>query len=138
MKLKKGKYYIGDPCYVFDKSWERVLQETSYFEDPADDDSLFTIFGKKMVCGGTAYGDGEYLDNFGRKYAVDAGLIACMPVSLLKIDNKITVKQAEKDELLHIVFMEHDFECSVSNGIFQFGNIIINTEDQDDFDRDED
>ena len=64
-KLKKGKYYVGDPCYIFGKSWDKVLNDTDYF----DNGEIVKVFSKDCIVGGTAYGDGIYTDNFGREYA---------------------------------------------------------------------
>lgn len=130
--MKKGFYYVGDPCYIFEKSWREVLDKTNYFED-----GEHTLFGKTVFGGGTAYGDGSYKDNFGRKYAVDAGLLAIIPVSLIEIDKKLTRKEIEKDESMHIVKMENDFTCEVYYGIFRFGDIVINTKDEDEEDDDD-
>ena len=62
-QFKAGKYYIGDPCYVFgteengSKSWSDILEDTDFFEK----DTL--TIGKKVfdiLGGSTAYGDGAY------------------------------------------------------------------------------
>ena len=87
-KLKKGKYYVGDPCYIFGKSWDKVLNDTDYF----DNGEIVKVFSKDCIVGGTAYGDGIYTDNFGREYNVDAGLIGVLPVSLISIDKIYTIK----------------------------------------------
>jgi len=129
-QLKKGKYYIGDPCYVFGNSWSDVLNETHFFND-----EQCKIKGKTVVGGGTAYGDGTYEDNKGRKYWVDAGLIAILPISLLKIDNKKTIKEIEESEGMHIVNFKEDFTAECANGKYRFGDIEINTaEDEEDED----
>lgn len=127
--MKKGKYYIGDPCYIFDASWDDILNQTNYFSD-----GECTIKGKICVGGGTSYGDGCYYDNEGRKYYVDAGLIAILPISLLKIDNEITISEIEKSEGMHIIDFKEDFTAECENGKFRFGNIKINTDDEDDED----
>lgn len=125
--MKKGTYYVGDPCYIFEKSWPEVLNKTGYFSD-----GEHKLFGKTVFGGGTAYGDGSYRDNFGRSYAVDAGLLAIVPISLLNHDKKMTRKQVEKDDSMHIIDMKEDFTCEVNNGVFRFGNIVINTRDTED------
>lgn len=123
-KMTKGKYYIGDPCYIFEESWMDVLNETHFFRDDK-------LKGKDICGGGTAYGDGSYYDNQGREYAVDAGIIAILPVSMLKIDNKETLKSVRASEYMHILEFKKDFECSAEDGIFTFGDIVINTKDEE-------
>ena len=121
--MKAGLYYVGDPCYAFDESWHKILEDTKYLED-----GEHKIFGKTIFAGHTAYGDGEYKDNFGRKYAVDAGLLAIMPVSLINIDKKVSRKEIEKSKVMHIVIMDKDFDCEmVGDGVFRFGDIKIDT-----------
>lgn len=127
MKLRKGTYYVGDPCYIFSESWSEVLNATNYFND----DNIVKIFGKECIAGGTAYGDGSYFDNFGRKYWVDAGLIGALPISLINKDKNVTLKKVKASEGMHIIEFTEDFEVSISNGVFNFGNIIINTTDDD-------
>jgi hypothetical protein len=127
-KLKKGKYYVGDPCYIFGKSWSEVLEKTDYFNSG----EIQLLFGKKCIAGGTAYGDGTYKDNYGREYWVDAGLIGIMPVSLLSIDKEYNVLKINKEKGMHIVEFNEDFEVSIDNGVFKFGDIIINTKDDED------
>lgn len=122
-KLKKGKYYVGDPCYIFGESWSEVLDDTYYFNN----DEIVKVFGKDCIAGRTAYGDGTYTDNFGREYNVDAGLIGVLPVSLISKDKRYTLKQIEKHKGIHIIEFKEDFEVSISGGVFEFGAITINT-----------
>ena len=121
--MKAGKYYIGDPCYIFDKSWMKILEKTNFFHP----EGYFTLFERKCFIGNTAYGDGTYVDNFNRKYAVDAGLLSILPTFLIKIDNKVSRLQIKNSGYMHIVKMEKGFECSVRAGLFKFGPIRIDT-----------
>lgn len=132
-KLKKGKYYIGDPCYIFGESWSNVLADTDFFNSGG----VVKLFGKECIVGATAYGDGTYTDNFERNYNVDAGLIGALPVSLISIDKKRTVKEIAKHNGMHIVEFKDDFEVSISGGIFIFGDIKIDTANDDDDDDDD-
>ena len=43
MKLEKGFYYVGDPGYLFNQSWEQILNDTEYFKKS----NVCEIFGKK-------------------------------------------------------------------------------------------
>lgn len=129
-KLKKGEYYVGDPSYIFGKNWVKVLEDTDYF----DNEEIVNVFGEVCVAGGTAYGDGTYTDNFGRKYDVDSGLIGILPVALISIDNKYTISQIKEDEGMHIIEFKEDFKVYIDEGIFKFGDIIIDTTGDDDED----
>lgn len=80
VELKPGKYLIGDPCYM--------LNDTRYVNlcDELDrlnyDGGLAVIDGKELAVFSTKYGDGDYKDQFGNRYPVDAGIIGCVPVEL--------------------------------------------------------
>lgn len=126
MKLNKGLYYVGDPCYIFNESWDKVLNETDFFEN-----TNTLLFGEKFIGGGTAHGDGSYFDNFGREYFVDAGLLSCLPISLLEIDNVYTVDQVKEREGFHIIEFTEDFEVYCDSGYFEFGHITIETDYHD-------
>jgi hypothetical protein len=98
------------------------LEKTNYL-----DDGDFTYKSKLCHASGTAYGDGCYQDNHGEGYGVDAGLLGIMPTSIIKTDKK------EMKRLGNVVKFLEDFEVYSDNGIFHFGNIIINTRDSDDY-----
>lgn len=125
--MKSGKYYIGDPCYIFEKLWVDVLKTTNFFTD-----GEHNLFGKTVFGGATAYGDGSYKDNYGRNYDVDSGLLAIIPAALIAKDKKVTRKQVDKEDGMHIVEMKEDFTCDVNNGVFRFGDIVIDTLHLDD------
>lgn len=123
--MPKGTYYIGDPCYLFDESsWGKVIAITNYFKE----DGRYDIFGKKCFVGGTKYGDGTYDDNYGREYGVDAGLIGILPIELIEIDNKQTLKSIIESDMMHIETFTEDFNCDINNGFFRFGKITIDTD----------
>lgn len=123
MKLPAGKYYIGDPCYVFDESWDRLLESTNYLQNkgPVDFDG-YTLFAYS-----TAYGDGTYTDQHGNEYPVDAGLLGAIPIELIEVPS------GEEDGT--ILDAPNGLEVYHDNGTFYFGDIIIKTDetDPDDF-----
>lgn len=127
LKFKKGTYYVGDPCYLFDKSWGDVLNETNFFYWPHNGELKFR--GKVVAAGSTAYGDGTYQDGEGREYWVDSGMIGILPISLEKIDNKFREGKPFKEGGAHVIKFTTDFDVEISDGIFTFGNIVINTKD---------
>jgi len=121
--FKAGKYWIGDPCYaVKDENWVSLLKRTNYL-----DDGEFEYNNQRCFASGTSYGDGEYQDNLGNSYGVDAGLIGIMPL-----------EACDGDYLDggNIIDFNEDFEIDYDNGIFEFGNIIINTKDDNEEDED--
>lgn len=134
MKLKKGTYYIGDPCYLFNKNWDNVLNETEYFGKK--DSPIYTLFGEQCCVGGTAYGDGCYTDGI-RQYYVDAGILGVLPISLINIDKVETIDSINNSEGMHIIEFEYDFDVHIENGIFKFGSIYIDTRGEEDYDSNE-
>jgi hypothetical protein len=119
MKLKAGKYYVGDPCYVLQgkqSAWMKVLEASDYFNKP------YTKKGKTAVAFGTAYGDGEYYDQDGNAYPVDAGLIGVVPVSMAT---------RKKPTGVHLVDFKKPFECEQDGSVLKFGHIVIDTDPED-------
>jgi len=122
MKFVAGKYYIGDPCYaVKDENWGKLIDDTGCFgieDSECFENGCFTYNGSQCFTKGTAYGDGCYTDNYGREYGVDAGLIGIMPIE---------VCDGDYIEGGNVIMFEEDFYVSASNGVFNFGNIEIDT-----------
>ena len=138
MILPKGKYYVGDPCYIFHKSWGDVLIETEFFGKEVQ-----TINGIPVFGGSTMYGDGTYFDQDHRSYAVDSGTLAAIPVELIKVDGDEDIESVGSSNYMHIIDFPEDFECVLEDGEFRFGHIIIDTEgheedEEDLFDDDDD
>lgn len=78
-QMPAGRYYIGDPCYVFKDGWSKILGKTNYLNGPYPDD-----IKDKIWAHGTMYGDGGYFDQYGFEYGVDAGLIGVVHESLVE------------------------------------------------------
>ena len=73
-------FYVGDICYVLNDDlyhgvWGAAGYENGVFTDTAS--------GLKFAVAGTLYGDGEYQDQQGRRYGVDAGVIGIVPIELV-------------------------------------------------------
>lgn len=126
--LKKGKYLISDPCYCYpDDDWQQnydIFTENNYVE--IDDYTLFS--------GSTAYGDGVYKLNKGNKIFgrifVDAGLIAIIPVELVKKwDSFERMKKDEKRGLVKFIVLEDDTKVNYNSGDYSFGPFEILTGD---------
>lgn len=129
--LPAGRYYIGDPCYVIpDSKWDdfcTVMFQTSDYH-------VVEFEGKPLLAGSTAYGDGCYNDQYGNQYGVDAGTLSVVPESLWNP----TMSNDQVAQMGTIVVFEEPFRASCCNGFFQFGHIVINTDDdvEDDVDVD--
>jgi hypothetical protein len=125
-RLKAGKYFIGNPCYVMGlgehRSWIKVLEDSSYFDKPYERD------GHTAIAFGTKWGDGVYHDLLGLSYCVDAGMIGAIPVELV---------EKEEHELGDVVNFSRDFDCYSENGILRFGHVTIDTDPDDCADDDE-
>lgn len=131
MRFQKGKYYVGDPCYLFDESWLGILNSNCYFDDS---DTFHLINGEKCFVISTAYGDGTYYDDFSRSYSVDAGLIGILPVSLRSLDNTISEEKFVSCKHYQIITFDHDFEVTfIKRGVIQIDDFIINTADEEEY-----
>lgn len=114
--MKAGKYYIGDLCYVLGDKWDEFCDLT--IEGHNCKDGVFTMKdGTTFATFRTMYGDGTYLDQFGRDYCVDAGLIGCVLVDSIN----------SPSELGNVHEFKTDFECYSKNGQIYFGNVHIDT-----------
>ena len=140
-KFPAGKYYIGDPCYaVKNGNWSDVIRDTGCFGIEIDElmsdgkvfrwnDGKWIYRGKFCFASGTTYGDGSYSDNENREYGVDAGLIGIMPIEVCDGDSMSGG---------NIVVFDNEFEVWEHDGIFHFGNIIIDTKNDDENESGED
>jgi len=121
VKMPAGTYMVGDPCYsVPNARWMEWLESADYKNNYI----LMAELDGQMVLGfSTAYGDGEYCDQEGNKYPVDAGMIGLVPVDL--------IEGGPDADLGCVVTFTDDFLCTRSDaGLLEFGDIIINTDDE--------
>ncbi len=122
VKFPAGTYYVGDPCYIFNKSWGKILNDNQYFES-----DVTIIDGVECFVAPTKYGDGSYQDNSNRKYFVDSGTIGVLPIEMIEIDNKISID--EIDEYMYVFTFDRDFYVYWDDGYFRIGdNIVIETD----------
>ena len=132
MTMPAGKYYIGDLCYVLHDEWDEVC-EIIFQTDHASGvrDGEFTLKdGRRFAIYSTAYGDGQYYDNYGRAYPVDAGSIGCV------LESDIDVGNPDNNlSLGSIVEFTTDFETSGDrftskdwDGIIRFGIVEVDTD----------
>lgn len=126
--MPAGEYYIGDPCYVIaDQDWMTYLDTWPAHPNPhigwVDGAARY----KNMTCfqAGTAYGDGEYKDNKGRKYGVDAGMLGIVPLALCEPTKK------EMRELGRVAKFDKPFRVYRDEDYtFYFGEYTIPTNDE--------
>ena len=80
--MPAGRYYVGDLCYVMHPQWNEVCDLLfAGRDDHGCNEGEFTLAnGVKFAIYNTAYGDGEYPDQKGNTYPVDAGCIGCIRV----------------------------------------------------------
>lgn len=121
--VQSGKYFLGDPCYaVPDELWHDLLESCSFFNTPIG------TAGKHKVLGfGTAYGDGEYTDQYGNEFPVDAGLIGLVPEELVDTEH---LKQYGDLPGLWVTF-NGPTKCKSDGKVLVFGKHRIDTDSDD-------
>jgi hypothetical protein len=126
--MKAGKYWVGDLCYVFDDDWSDVLN-VIIDGDKCLEGEFNLADGRRFALFNTAYGDGQYYDQNGHSYSVDAGSIGCILVDDIKAN-----KYADLTKCGNIVEFKEDFACYSDNGIIHIGHLEIDTDPKDDWD----
>jgi hypothetical protein len=85
--MKAGTYYVGDLCYVLHDEWDEVC--SLIIEGNRCIDGEFNLKdGTRFAIYGTAYGDGNYFDQNGKSYDVDAGSIGCVLLDDIDLSNQ--------------------------------------------------
>lgn len=123
IRLKAGTYYVGDPQYIFKQSWNKVVQTEGYYYC----DEVTKIFGIDCFTASTYDGDGTFVDNDGRSYRIDSGMLSVIPVALLEVDGIYTIEQVNSKDFIHIIQFRNDFNVCVDDGMFLIDNITIDT-----------
>ena len=125
MKLKAGKYFIGDPCYAIkDELWSEFCNNLFNAEAERNFTGEVILRGVKIFVSNTQYGDGCYEDQYGNSYSVDAGLIGAVP-----LEEGITKEENEFADLGLIVDIDRDFNCYYldEDGTIEINGHIIET-----------
>ncbi len=120
--LKKGKYYVGDLCYVNDERWDEVCNRLFASKSRRPGGEFELEDGIKFAVYCTAWGDGCYEDNLGNQYGVDAGVIGC-----IRVDDLHKMGEAPSD-LGTIHEFEKDFETGYEDGTIFFGDLKVETD----------
>lgn len=79
--VKPGKYYLGDPIFALDETtYHEIYGDIYHYEngkfDLKNNDQYFIVHK-------THYGDGIFYDTKKRKYIIETGLIALIPISMI-------------------------------------------------------
>ncbi len=113
--MPAGRYAVGDPCYHLGLSNSR---EWDAFLEQQQEGHAGEFGGRTAWAADTAHGDGEYYDDEGRNYGVDAGMIGV--VGMLE-------GEQVPDGMWEVVF-ERPFPCGRGGGVIVIGNLRIDTD----------
>lgn len=117
-RLPPGKYYIGDPCYVFQNdTWDQLIQEHG---DHLQHGEIVEFRDAQLWAHCTAHGDGAYMDQMNTEYSVDSSMIGVVPLGL--IDDP----SGEDDAV--VMDFPKGLTVEYSNGTFFIGPICIRTD----------
>ena len=126
--MEKGKYYIGDLCYVIKgDNWDEVCSLTYPYTGKnvhkQVEGEFFLEDGRQFCIFSTLYGDGVYYSSDGDEIGVDSGTIGCV-----KVDD---VDDVEGLKLGAGVDFDGTFHPSSKHGLLRFGpRFTVNTEDE--------
>ena len=124
-------YWVGDLCYVLHDVWDEVCDLVP-FDNSEHEFELAD--GRKFILFSTAYGDGEYTDQNGNRYGVDAGVIGAIKLADIR-DPKPWLEGGK----LHTFPAEIDgMDCFYEDGTIHIYTVKIETGDSDYDDEGED
>ena len=124
-QLPAGMYFVGDPCYAIDEDWGDVLEDTDFFRAG---EGMYETCGLTFGAVDTKYGDGEYLDQWGNSYPVDAGLLGAVKLSE-------DMPEEEVEDLVDrgmIMEMTKPFTITRQGAIVFVGEVCIDTDEDED------
>jgi hypothetical protein len=120
--MKAGKYYIGDLCYVMHDRWDEFCALTCNGHRVLDGEFNLKD-GTRFATYTTMYGDGNYFDEEGKSYDVDAGLIGCVALEDINFDDPSNFIAGGR-----IVEFVKDFTTFSSGGVISIGTVCIDTD----------
>lgn len=126
--LPAGTYYVGDPCYLIpDPHYEPWIAKAEVHTD--DEDVLAAEIGGYPIAACGTEADGVYIDNDGREYGVDSGLVGVVPQAFAVKDD------ADIVDLVHLIQFDTDFDVhTAGENTIRMGHITITVEDGEDDD----
>ena len=113
--LSAGLYFVGDPCAIFNDSYNLFLNETT-------EEVVSTFKGMELFYGLSSWGAGKFQDGKNNSYVITSGHFGVFPAELVELDNVDTG---------NFINFEDDFDVDNEGGIFTFGHIIVNTDWED-------
>lgn len=121
----KGEYYVGDLCYVLHDEWDEVCRLLfSGRDDHGCNQGEFNLSdGRRFAIYSTKYGDGNYFDQNGRSYDVDAGSIGCILMEDIDRNHPENFIAGGQQ-----VTFDQDFYTGEQDGKIMFHNISIETD----------
>lgn len=135
--MPAGKYYVGDLCYVMDYDEWDVFCSITIKGNQCLEGEFQMPDGRKFATYGTKWGDGEYRDQYGNRYGVDAGLIGCILIEDIR---------AEKYDNIEKLGAIHEFKADFVtsggrgqpldrdwSGTIQFGHVHVETDPQEEY-----
>jgi len=153
--LPAGTYYLTDPCYLIkEDKWSDFLDKVMYpnvvFAGAAIESDEYVINNYMEVTAcifNTKYGDGSYklkinssdnifssISSYNHKEIdVDSGLIGLIRVSDYWKEDLYLFKNG----MLQITF-KNSIECYIHDGVMHFGDIVIDTKCDSEYDDEED
>ena len=120
--MQPGTYYIGDLCYVMHGEWDEFCSLT-ISGDKVLDGEFNLKDGRRFATFTTRWGDGNYFDQNGTSYDVDAGLIGCIRLADIDLTNP-------ENSLIggNIVEFVQPFSTFSAGGEIRIGNVLIDTD----------
>jgi hypothetical protein len=120
--MQPGKYYIGDLCYVMHGEWDEFCKLT-IVGDKVLDGEFNLADGRRFATFTTRWGDGNYFDQNGKSYDVDAGLIGCIRLDDIDLTNP-------ENSLIggNVVEFIQPFSTFSAGGEIRIGNVLIDTD----------
>lgn len=127
MTMPAGKYYVGDLCYVLHDSWDEVCD--LIISDNSRGDGEFEMKdGRRFASYGTKWGDGSYMDQYGREYFVDAGIIGCIRIEDIDAELRQLAEDVGPRFGGQIVEFDKPFETHEDDGKIWIGETVVDTD----------
>jgi hypothetical protein len=125
-----GKYYIGDLLYVMHDAWHEICLD----HDEHNGTLRELKDGRQFWFDNVSYADGaSFCDLEGNEYCVSSGSIG-----IIASDDILYHPENHTDLGNDLVEFDESFEVFCDDGVFHFGDIVINTDDEDCYDEEYD
>lgn len=129
--MEAGSYYVGDLCYVLHEEWDEVCGLIIKGNNCLDGEFNLKD-GRRFACYSTMWGDGLYLDQYGREYGVDAGLIGCILMSDIGFDDDRNFVSGGQVQTFDQSFTTDGGRGERGwDGVIRIGHVVIETDPKD-------